>query len=59
MVVSGEVYKQRISKINYCRTESKSNRIKNNGNTCVGSTRRVNLHIKITIKLTFIVLSKR
>lgn len=64
MVVSGEVYKQRISKINYCRTESKSNRIKNNGNTCVGiqgvfQTYHVNLHIKITIKLTFIVLSKR
>lgn len=41
MVVSEEVYKQRISKINYCRTESKSNRIKNNENTYVGSTRRV------------------
>lgn len=41
MVVSGEVYKQRISKINYCRTESKSNKIKNNENTYVGSTRRV------------------
>lgn len=41
MVISGEEYKQRISKINYCRTKSKSNRIKNNGNTCDGSTRRV------------------
>lgn len=64
MVVSGEVYKQRISKINYCRTESKSNRIKTMETHVsevqgVFQTYHVNLHIKITIKLTFIVLSKR
>lgn len=43
MVVSGEVYKQRtcISKINYCRTESKSEKVKNNGNTCIVGTRGI------------------
>lgn len=43
MVVSDEVYKQRTcnSKINYCRTESKSKKVKNNGNTCIVGTRCV------------------
>lgn len=43
MVVSGEVYKQRtcISKINYCRTESKSEKVKTNGNTCIVGTRGI------------------
>lgn len=48
MVVSGKVYKQRtcISKINNCRTESKSKKVKNNGNT-----HHDYLHMKITIEL--------
>lgn len=43
MVVIGEVYKQRtcISKINYCRIESKRKKVKNNGNTRIVGTRGV------------------
>lgn len=43
MVVSGELYKHRtcISKINYCRTESKSKKVINNGNTCIVGTRGI------------------